>query len=201
MASHPLLEKLDLHNLESGASYGQWVETSGEPMTTVNPATGEALATIKATRRPEAQLVLAQAAEAFESWRISQFVTLELADAGISGDLADPDHDGIKNLLEFALNFSPKSSNASGLPTATIQNVAGQDYLTLTFRRRTPALDLTYTPQTNGSLDAGSWLSNAVQVGAPIDHGDGTETVTFRDATPISGADRRFLQLQVTRTP
>ncbi|MEZ4444360.1 MAG: aldehyde dehydrogenase family protein [Polyangiaceae bacterium] len=70
MASHPLLEKLDLHNLESGASYGQWVETSGEPMTTVNPATGEALATIKATRRPEAQLVLAQAAEAFESWRM-----------------------------------------------------------------------------------------------------------------------------------
>ena len=138
---------------------------------------------------------------AFDAWRISQFSPLELADTGISGELADPDHDGIKNLLEFALNLSPKSSDATGLPTATIQDVAGQDYLTLTFRRRTPALDLTYTPQTNGSLDAGSWLDNAVQVGAPIDHGDGTETVTFRDATPISGADRRFLQLKVTRTP
>lgn len=138
---------------------------------------------------------------AFDAWRIGQFSTLELADAGISGDLADPDHDGIKNLLEFALNLLPKSSDATGLPTATIQNVAGQDYLTLTFRRRMPALDLTYTPQTNGSLDAGSWLNNAVQVGAPIDHGDGTETVTFRDVTPISGADRRFLQLKVTRTP
>ena len=137
---------------------------------------------------------------AFDAWRISQFSTLELADAGISGDLADPDHDGIKNLLEFALNLLPKSSDATGLPTASVQDVTGQVYLTLTFLRRTPALDLIYTPQTNASLDAGTWMDNAVQVGAPIDHGNGTETVTFRDVVPI-GPGSRFLRVQVTRTP
>ena len=138
---------------------------------------------------------------AFDAWRSTQFSPLELADNAVSGDLADPDRDGIQNLLEFALNLSAKTSDAPGLPTASVQNVAGQDYLTLTFRRRTPALDLTYAPQTNASLDAGTWMNNAVQVGAPTNHGDGTETVTFRDVVPIGGSGSRFLQLKVTRTP
>jgi uncharacterized delta-60 repeat protein len=138
---------------------------------------------------------------AFDAWRAGQFTLLELADSNISGDLADPDLDGSKNLLEFALNMPPKTSSPSGLPTMSKTNVAGQDYLTITFLRRIPSLDLTYTPQTNGSLETIGWMANAVQVGLPINHGNGTETVTFRDSTPISGATKRFLRLMVTRAP
>ncbi len=138
---------------------------------------------------------------AFDAWRIGQFTTLELADSGISGDLADPDLDGSKNLLEFALNMPPKTGSPSGLPTMGSTNVSGQDYLTITFLRRIPALDLTYTVQTSGTLDTPSWMANAILVGTPVNHGNGTETVTFRDSTPISGATKRFLRLMVTRTP
>ncbi|MGV3661762.1 MAG: Calx-beta domain-containing protein [Prosthecobacter sp.] len=139
---------------------------------------------------------------AFDSWRGSYFTTLELASSSISGDVADPDGDGLSNLLEFGLNLNPVAPNNGAAQTAAVQNVGGSNYLTLTFKRRTPALDLTYGVQTNpGTLNAGDWLGNAVLVGTPTDNGDGTETVTFRDTTAISGAIRRFMRVQVVRSP
>jgi hypothetical protein len=125
-----------------------------------------------------------------------------LANSAISGDNADPDNDGINNLLEFALNLNPKVANASGLPAATVQNVGGSNYLTITFKRRVPLLDLAYSVTTNTGL-TGTWTANAVQVGSAIINGDGTETVTYRDAVPVNqvGTTRRFMRLEVTRTP
>lgn len=141
-------------------------------------------------------------ATAFDSWRNSHFTPLELADSNVSGDLADPDGDGASNLLEFALGLNPRSSSGGALPAGVMQNIGGSNYLTLTFKRRVPALDLTYAPQTNsGTLTSGDWLSNAVQVGTAVSNGDGTETVTFRDNTAQSASTRRFMRVQVTRAP
>lgn len=138
----------------------------------------------------------------FGSWLTTYFAPLEQSNPSISGDLADPDFDGIPNLLEFALNLAPKTSTSNGLPTAIIQNVGGTNYLTLTFKRRLPPLDLTYTPMTNATLP-GTWNADTVQVGSPVNNGDGTETVTYRDSVPTNqvGTSRRFMRLEVIRTP
>lgn len=139
---------------------------------------------------------------AFDSWRSTFFTPLELANSGISGDAADPDGDGLSNLLEFGFNLNPLLAGNGAAQTMAVQNVGGSNYLTLTFKRRTPALDLIYTAQTNpGTLHAGDWLGDAVMVGSPVSHGDGTETVTFRDTTALSSAPRRFMRVQVVRTP
>lgn len=139
---------------------------------------------------------------AFESWRTAHFTPLELATSTISGDQADPDKDGLSNLLEFGLGHSPTISSGGSVLTTGIQNVGGSNYLTLTFKRRVPALDLTYNVQTNpGTLNVGDWLANAVMVGSPTPNGDGTETVTFRDSTAISTGLRRFMRMQVLRAP
>jgi uncharacterized delta-60 repeat protein len=147
-----------------------------------------------------AQQATVNVTTAFGAWAASKFTPLELADANSSGDLADPDRDRLNNLLEFALNQEPKLAGATSLPTAAIQNIGGLDYLTLTFRRRAPALDLTYSPRTTATL-GGSWNADAVLVGAPVINGDGTETVTFRDSVPRTSATQRFMRLEVTRTP
>ncbi|MEY4483174.1 MAG: hypothetical protein RL693_626, partial [Verrucomicrobiota bacterium] len=138
----------------------------------------------------------------FGSWLTAYFTPLEQANVGISGDLADPDFDGIPNLLEFALNLTPRIPNGSALPAATIQNVGGTNYLSLTFKRRVPALDLVYSPKTNATLP-GTWNADAVLVGSPVNNGDGTETVTYRDSVPAdqAGTTRRFMRLEVTRSP
>jgi hypothetical protein len=125
---------------------------------------------------------------------------VELSNSAISGDSADPDGDGRDNLTEFALGLAPRVPDAAGSPAAGIANISGTNYLTLTFRRRVPTLDLTYTVQNNDLLGT-SWTSTASIVGAPVSNGDGTETVTFRDDTPVSGTSQRYMRLQIQRAP
>ncbi len=139
---------------------------------------------------------------AFTSWQATRFTTLELADAAISGDTADPDGDGLNNLTEFALGREPRVADSAAAWTTAVQNVSGANYLTITFRRRAPALDLAYAVQSTADL-AGTptWTPDAIQVGSATANGDGTETVTYRDAVASDAAPRRFLRVSVTRTP
>ncbi|RYD31998.1 MAG: FAD-dependent oxidoreductase, partial [Verrucomicrobiaceae bacterium] len=44
----------------------------------------------------------------FDAWRHSKFDATQLADTSFSGDLADPDGDGVNNLLEFVSRRDPK---------------------------------------------------------------------------------------------
>lgn len=137
----------------------------------------------------------------YMAWQSSNFTALELSDASISGDLSDADKDGCSNLMEFALSGNPKQPDAATvLPASSVATVDGSQYLSLTFRRRTPALDINYTIKTSAS-PAGPWASDAVLVGSPVPNGDGTETVTYRSPAPMSAGSRRFMRLHVNRTP
>ncbi|MBX2824359.1 MAG: hypothetical protein KTR33_06490 [Gammaproteobacteria bacterium] len=134
-------------------------------------------------------------------WQQEQFTAAELADSLISGDTADPDGDGFDNLLEFAFNTNPKVANNSDLLDPKVEDVAGTDYLTITFQRRKADLGLIYTVESTDDL-SGSWSGGTVMVGTPTDHGDGTETVTYRDSVSTGpAAVKRFLRVTVTRSP
>ncbi len=139
-------------------------------------------------------------ATGYEDWRTRNFTTAELANAEVSGDYADPDGDDLSNLLEYALNSAPKVPDVGKAPTVGTTELAGGEYLNLTFRRRVPQLDLTYTVQNSDTL-FGSWPTTTLPVGTPIANGDGTETVTMRDDTLMSAAEIRFIRLNVKRTP
>ena len=137
---------------------------------------------------------------AFGAWQAAHFTSVELADTAVSDDAADPDGDGLNNLAEFALGRDPRVPDAEAATPTTIQNISGTNYLTISFRRRTPALDLAYAVQSSGDL-TGAWSTDAVQVGSAVSNGDGTETVTYRDSLPANAGSRRFLRVLVTRTP
>ena len=64
-----------------------------------------------------------------------------------------------------------------GRPFGALMNISGTNYLTITFRRRVPVFDLQYLPRTTNALNK-SWNTDAVQIGVPVNDGDGTETVT-----------------------
>ncbi len=115
-------------------------------------------------------------------------------------DNNDDDQDGLVNLLEYGLGTNPLSASQPQQPSQTITVMNGSNYLSLTFRRRSGASDVTYVVEASGDLAIGSWLPEPVQHGAAIDNGDGTETVTFRDIIPMENATSRFLRLGV-KTP
>ena len=135
--------------------------------------------------------------DTFARWQAANFSVAEIAQPGISGSLADPDGDGLPNLLEYALSTPARTANASGIVPGVL-SLGGQNYLTLTFSQREYSADLTYTPQV--SSDLGQWQGGAaavVTVGA-TDNGDGTATTVVRDAQPVGTTARRFLRLQVS---
>ena len=101
------------------------------------------------------------------------------------GDLgADPDGDGLPNLVELAtgsIPVDPASANAPALAAASYS-----------FRRLSTPGRLRY--QIEVSDDLSSWIPASLDQTGSIDHGDGTETVSF--ALPVGL--RSFLRLKVT---
>ncbi len=137
---------------------------------------------------------------AYAAWQADQFTEAELTDPAISGDLADPDHDGVGNLLEFAFGLLPKTPDALGLPDSSIVTVGADRFLALTFRRQINAPEISYRVESNSTLAAG-WTADAVQVGPATPNGDGTETVVFRDILSLDGHSERFMRVRITLAP
>ena len=116
---------------------------------------------------------------------------------GASDPNADDDKDGLSNRLEYAFNQDPTVFSPNVITGSTQEiNVLGQTarYLTVTFKRRTDVLDVSYTPQVSSNLT--SW-SPATELVSAVANPDATVTETWRSATPVEDATRLFVRVQV----
>lgn len=110
----------------------------------------------------------------------------------IAGDLADPEKDGIANLLERALGLNPNSTSSASLPTASRTEIGPDDFLTLTVNKSSAASDLIYTVEVSGNLSL--WNSGPAHTTIL----DNTPTLLrVRDNTPLSNGTPRFIRLKV----
>ena len=148
---------------------------------------------------------------ASESWRKQHFGTTD--ETGDAADAADPDGDGLSNLIEFALGTLPNQSSADTAPEAAIVD----SRLTITVTRNTAAIDVVMTILASESLESEDWhpiarsagglpFTDIIQnlpTGATIQEtGTGsTRTVQIGDIqlTNDPAHPRRFLKLQVER--
>jgi len=127
-------------------------------------------------------------------WKKSAFNSPSTwSDPTVSGDSATPGHDGISNMMKYALGLAPMTSGTANLPTASPQN----GYLTLSYRKNKTATDVTYVVQAIDELSGNSWVP-ATTVVSQIDQGDHWQ-VTVRDTVPYAGQPRRFMRLQVAK--
>ncbi|RYD64768.1 MAG: hypothetical protein EOP83_08960, partial [Verrucomicrobiaceae bacterium] len=148
---------------------------------------------------------------ASESWRKQHFGTTD--ETGESADGADPDADGLSNLIEFALGTLPNQSSADTALDVTIMD----GKLTITVTRNTRAIDVVMTILASESLGSEDWqpiarsagglpFTDIIQnlpTGAPIQE-TGTGTTRNVQIGDIHSANdpahpKRFLKLQVER--
>lgn len=183
---------------------------------TVNPVTGDARSTRTETvilalanggvvgvnaGTPSTAAVYLAGSVGYDAWRASHFTDAEFPVASISGQNADPDGDGIPNILEYALGLDPKQGDTGGLPQPAIVNVGGQNYLSMTIVKPSSDTDVTYVGQVSGDLQSWDGSASAVSTITQANTPAGFDTVTFRDLTPVGGAAgvKRFLRLNVTQ--
>ena len=135
----------------------------------------------------------------YENWRAQYFTAAELDNPGISGDGADPDRDGIPNLVEYAFNLNPRVATHPGVPRAFVQNVSGQSYLQVQYTQRNAPAGVQYLLQT--SADLLSWTNSPAsfsEVGSN-DNGDGTSLVTLRFQPPLTANPQMFVRIAIQR--
>jgi hypothetical protein len=121
-----------------------------------------------------------------EAWRTAKFGA-EASDPLLAGDLADYDHDGLSNLVEYALNSDPKAPSTGDAPVAANDGTT----LTLTYRMKSTATDVFIEVQS--SLDMSIWSPAPATLETLSDDG---ETRVVRASMPAT-AERRFLRMEV----
>ncbi len=129
---------------------------------------------------------------ALPQWRELYFTAEELANPAISGDLADPERDGMSNLAEYALGTQPKKADGA---VWTSHLTSGQ--LALTFPRAKFVSDAMVTVEAADHA-AGPWNSGAGVTAEETTADDGiVETVVASDLA--GGGAPRFLRLRIDR--
>lgn len=103
----------------------------------------------------------------FALWRHTLFAPEDLADPERSGPLADPDHDGIPNLLEFALGTHP--GQPGSFPQFAVAGTAEHFDITFTL----PAAPLGVSLLAEVSTDAVIWTASPAEPESLGSTGDG----------------------------
>jgi uncharacterized delta-60 repeat protein len=130
----------------------------------------------------------------FASWAKNNFLATD--PPGDRAAAADPDGDGVVNVLEYAFGMNPKAPDRSGLPKAGLLQVGNQTYLALTYLRpKTAPADLAYEWQT--STDLSNWQAvGGVDVGGSVPQGERV-AVTVRPQAPVTATPGGFYRLRV----
>ena len=69
------------------------------------------------------------------------------------------------------------------------------DYLTITFRKRRDAPQLSYRVEVSDDLVEWREVTNLVR--DPPDNGGGIDSITMRDDTPANESSRRFIRVKL----
>ena len=128
----------------------------------------------------------------FENWTATNW-PCECATNVIAAS-ADPDGDGIVNVLEYAFGNDPNVALYTNVPAITFVTDGGTNYGALRYIQATNATDLTFEVRAASMLGGAS--GSVTNVTSIIPNG-ALETVTVRDSLPKEATTNRFYQLRI----
>jgi alpha-L-arabinofuranosidase len=174
------LRRLNSANITDNNETAEVVTPTTQTLTSFDPAQPLSLP-------PYSMTVLQWTPPARQAWRYQNFGTV--ASTGSAADDADPDGDGLSNLLEYAIGTLPTQTSPSPWSPSTASG-----YLGLSIAKNAAASGVTWSAESSDDLT--NW--HPEQTVTLIDN---ATTFTVRDSVPVGAATRRFLRLRVTAVP
>jgi hypothetical protein len=131
-------------------------------------------------------------------WKARYFDPLEPNYEAVSADDADPDGDGLPNLWEYAFGSNPRQADSNRRPYATLVRQAGEDFLTLSYRRRSQDESLVYVIQVSEDLIHWETTQDFSLESETIDpENNQIQMVTLRQIAPVQSQSMRFIRLRI----
>lgn len=150
--------------------------------------------------------ISAAAPTTITQWRAVFFGTTN--NLGIAADNADPNGDGIPNLLAYAFGLDPTTPASNQPLTPVIRSSNNATWFGCSFPRNTNATDLTFVVQAASSLSSQTWSNIAVYSAgsgwtsasraSEAYSSPGVAQVTVLDTGPLPVNASRFLRVQVS---
>jgi hypothetical protein len=135
----------------------------------------------------------------FAGWQALHFGA-NASNTTIAGPSADPNNNGISNLLEYALGGDPlavPSTTTRPVVVPALDSNDGELHLTHTATLNASATDLTITGEV--SADFQTWNTGTGYVEVISDSTVGTvRTLSLRDSTALGAKGQHYLRLRVT---
>jgi hypothetical protein len=133
-------------------------------------------------------------ADGYDDWKADHFSQSQQSNSALSGETADPDNDGIPNLLEYVFNCAPLIPDAVTTTTGLLNN-----RLTLTYRERNNLGGAQVWLQASDNLQ--QWITYNTRPEISRITGPVYSNVTLQDPVGLGeGVARRFIRLRVDRT-
>ena len=140
-----------------------------------------------------------------DDWRYQYFGSI--ANSGNAADTATPDHDGITNLVKYALVLTPGTSGTGTPSMGEMRTYAEGQRLALVFNRDPARNDVTIHVEVANN-PSGPWVELAASTNGATSSGPGfvsetdaaggLKTVEVRDLMNAEAASRRFMHVRVT---
>jgi len=133
--------------------------------------------------------------DAFADWQDENFVLP--SEANLAEDTADPDSDGLQNLVEFALKLNPRATDPNPFPPVAI-DLGGEVSLQLEVRNDDPKL------QVGLEVAPGALFNLPTSLGVTSEEpniGEGFKRLRFTDVLSTGEASSRFFRWIFSRDP
>jgi hypothetical protein len=132
----------------------------------------------------------------YEAWQARHFTPAELSQPEISGDEADPDGDGISNLVEYAQGSDPWLADHEPWLQGRRIIDGDQARFALEYRRRPLGHAVAYDMEV--SSDLRTWQAFAAAATEQLE-ADGMVRTTLADTTTDPNVGARFFRVKVSR--
>jgi hypothetical protein len=134
--------------------------------------------------------------ETYSFWRNLFWSTPISADNAITGPAADPDGDGINNLMEYLYGLNPTQVDSTPQVVPAVETINAAPHLTVSLRLSGGASDVTVVPQY--SSDLATWSNNAsiLQLLQSTPGDDGRMTWKYYDTAALTTNVQRFVRFQ-----